>query len=244
MAINKITAREIAENAVEGNLPDRPSQESLYAERGMTAAEVKAAYDRLPKLIADRFNALVDAIGCEASDDGIAASILTGITEGHTLNRLFLDILSGAFADYLSIDGERTLREALLSIPDPLPALTEEDDGKLLTAEGGAWVAKEPTRVKTVLSSPLLALSESVVSVTNGDSAADRYCFYKDGVLLAESVTGSVDLASLGLTDGVYAINARAIPTNAETHEESCFGNTLVYIVGEINLPYAEGVSF
>ncbi|MBQ2686970.1 MAG: hypothetical protein IJF55_04460, partial [Clostridia bacterium] len=43
-------------------LADRPSSASLYGSGGLTPKEVKAAYDKLPKLIANHYNALIDAV--------------------------------------------------------------------------------------------------------------------------------------------------------------------------------------
>lgn len=253
MAIKEITKEEIARNQIEGNLPDRPSQATLYGGKVMTPAEVKAAHDKLPKLIAERFNALITAIRLQG-EDSLAAEILTGIRAGHTLSDLFGDITDGGFASYLKV-GEKTLADfyerflgtlsligegapteetaaergtaylqvtegkireiyycdsdgapylwrryvpqsdyyipsvkdgvlsftptdpdmpalpdadidplpevtdadegkvltaeggawkpKALEIPDPLPAITEEDEGKVLTAEGGAWLPKD-----------------------------------------------------------------------------------------------------
>lgn len=128
-----MTYRRISEDAirlaqVEGNLPNKPNQSTIYGGRAMNAAEVKASFDRLPKLIIEYFNAFVDAV-----PEGISGDILTGIAEGHTLKDLFGDIESSALARYLKVDGDTTLSrfyEDVVSrvtvISDRVPTEAEE----------------------------------------------------------------------------------------------------------------------
>lgn len=105
--IKPISNEEVAKNQIEGNLPDKPSQATLYGGKVLTPQEIKAWYDRLPKLIVDYYNNLIKAIpGIEEgkiSDNSLAAQILTGIREGHSLKNLLEDITSGALADYLKV---------------------------------------------------------------------------------------------------------------------------------------------
>lgn len=118
--IKTISENEVKAAQVQGNLPDRPSQPSLYGARIMSAEEVKEAYDRLPKLIVGYYNALVESIGGmtggELDKESLAGKILTGIREGHTLRELFCDVTNGQFADYLMLDDEMTLSEFYRSI--------------------------------------------------------------------------------------------------------------------------------
>lgn len=60
--IKKISQEEISRNQVEGNLPDKPSQAPLYGGRTLTPEEIKGFFDKLPKLIAERYNELVAAV--------------------------------------------------------------------------------------------------------------------------------------------------------------------------------------
>ena len=56
MPVNKIDQSSIKNASVENSLADRPSSASLYGSGGLTPKEIKAAYDKLPKLIADHYN--------------------------------------------------------------------------------------------------------------------------------------------------------------------------------------------
>ena len=93
----------------------------------MTATQLRAAFDRLPILLADRLNALIDAMGLYAEEEEkhtVASLIATGLEEGHSLEQLFAEVESGVLAHRLSVDGERTLREVIaalegaISLPD------------------------------------------------------------------------------------------------------------------------------
>ena len=74
---------------------------------GYTAAEMKSAFDRLPILLAERYNSLLE--DAEALGEGsLAASIPTGISEEHTLANLFSDVKNGNLASHLTV-GEESL---------------------------------------------------------------------------------------------------------------------------------------
>ena len=124
MSIRKITDEEIRNAQIEGNLPNRPTQKSLYPDNTLTAEEVKAAFDKLPKLIAARYNEVVSLILGE-NGQTIQDKIHTGIREGHTLKDLFQDIINGNF-----------------SFGNGLPYISEEDNDKILMVENGKWIAK------------------------------------------------------------------------------------------------------
>lgn len=123
MAIRDITKEEIARNQIEGNLPDRPSQMTLYGGKVMTPAEVKAAHDKLPKLVAERFNELIAAIRTQG-EGSLADEILTGIREGYSLADMFKDIVSGSFASYLTV-GEGSLNSFFVSFLGTVPLVGE-----------------------------------------------------------------------------------------------------------------------
>ena len=91
------------------SLPSRPTAPSSFGGRGYTASQMKAAFDRLPLFIIERFNSLLDDIRAEG-EGSLASDIPTGIEEGHTLDELFADILNGRLAGYLSL-GEGSLAE-------------------------------------------------------------------------------------------------------------------------------------
>ena len=104
MQTRKIIGEDIADISV-SSLPTRPTSDYLYGGEGYSSAQMKAAFDRLPLYIIEAFNRLIDDIVNEG-DDSLAASIPTGISEGHTLYTLFRDIKNGSFASYITIDGE------------------------------------------------------------------------------------------------------------------------------------------
>lgn len=102
MNIRSITEEEVRERWVQ-RLSDTPNRRGRFGTAGMTAAEMKAAYDALPLLIVGRFNALVDAILT-----GEINAILPA-TEDESLADLLAGIRSGRFAELLTVDGTRTL---------------------------------------------------------------------------------------------------------------------------------------
>lgn len=108
MNTKKIIADDIEDLRV-SSLPSRPTAPTSFGGRGYTASQMKAAFDRLPLFIIERFNSLIDDVGTEG-DGSLAADIPTGISEGHTLAALFADVLSGEMAKYLSL-GEKSVRE-------------------------------------------------------------------------------------------------------------------------------------
>lgn len=113
MITEKITDSEIADLRV-ASLPTRPNAPSAFGGRGYSAEQMKTAFDRLPMLIAERLNSLIDDIAAEP-ESSVSAAILTGISETHTLARLFSDITDGSFATYMRV-GDYTLEELLKTL--------------------------------------------------------------------------------------------------------------------------------
>ena len=125
MKTTKITESELAAKGVT-SLPTRPNAPTAFGGTGLTAAELKAAFDALPILIAERLNLLIDDISAEHGA-GITSLIRTGIDTSHTLKELLDDIKGGAFITYLRApDG---------SVADYLLSL-REDVNKLANALG------------------------------------------------------------------------------------------------------------
>lgn len=93
------------------SLPTRPTAPTSFGGKGYTSAEMKAAFDKLPLYIVERFNELIELIVGEG-EESITESIPTGIKEGHTLRNLLDDIKSGEFSSYLNVYGN-TLVERL-----------------------------------------------------------------------------------------------------------------------------------
>ena len=108
MNTKKIFADDIEDLKV-SSLPSRPTAPTSFGGRGYTASQMKAAFDRLPLFIIERFNSLIDDVSTEG-EGSLAADIPTGISDGHTLAALFADLCDGELAKYLSL-GELTLRE-------------------------------------------------------------------------------------------------------------------------------------
>ena len=61
MKINKITNSEFEEGSV-SSLPIRPNRMSKYGEGGMSAEELKAAFDKNTELLREKINSLIDAL--------------------------------------------------------------------------------------------------------------------------------------------------------------------------------------
>jgi hypothetical protein len=122
MNTSKILDSEISGLKV-ASLPTRPTAPQNFGGKGYTAAQMKAAFDKLPLFIIDRFNMLLDDI-VSNENNSLAAAIPTGISEGHTLRSLFLDILAGEFAKYLSV-GEESLSDMKERIGEALQSIFE-----------------------------------------------------------------------------------------------------------------------
>ncbi|MBQ7387362.1 MAG: hypothetical protein IJW03_04255 [Clostridia bacterium] len=105
------------------SLPTHPTAPEGLGGKGYTSADMKAAFDKLPLFIIERFNALIDDIE-SFGEDCAAASIPTGIEEGHTLFKLFSDVKDGNFAAYLTV-GEVTLLTKLSELEAKISALEE-----------------------------------------------------------------------------------------------------------------------
>ena len=84
------------------SLPTKPTAPRSTGGMGYGAKEMKAAFDRLPLYIIDRFNDLVEDI-LALGDDSLCGAIMTGIKDNHTLSRLFADVKSGELASYLTV---------------------------------------------------------------------------------------------------------------------------------------------
>ncbi len=102
------------------SLPTYPNAEAKYGGVGYSGAEMKAAFDRLPLFIISRLNSLLDDISAQSG--GVSSEIKTGISDRHTLENLFSDIKSGAFASYLELF-EMPLAEHISRIYERLEAL-------------------------------------------------------------------------------------------------------------------------
>ena len=110
MNTKKITSAEITPIAI-SSLPTRPTASTAFGGKGYTAAEMKAAFDKLPLLVIERFNSLLDEI--ERTDGSFSESIPTGLGEGQSLGTMFKDIRNGNFAGYIKVFGRSLIAELL-----------------------------------------------------------------------------------------------------------------------------------
>ena len=104
MNAKKILNSEIAKLKV-SSLPSRPTAPTSFGGKGYTTSQMKEAFDKLPLFIVERFNTLLEDIA--STDEGsLAAAMLTGISENHTLRDLFGDITDGELIEYLWLGSE------------------------------------------------------------------------------------------------------------------------------------------
>lgn len=133
MAIKQITQEQVNASTVTKNMPDRPSQTSVYGQRGMTPYEIKAIYDKLPLLIVEYYNGLVESIpgvsGGVLQEGSLAGKMLTGISPGHSLKDLLGDIRSGLFPTYLTVEGDSTLADFCERITDRMTVVSAAPPG-------------------------------------------------------------------------------------------------------------------
>lgn len=125
MKATKILESEIKNISV-SSLPSRPTAPISQGGRGYSAAEMKAAFDRLPLFIVQRFNSLIDDIE-SVGEDSLAAAMKTGIKEGQSLRDFLSDVTDGSLAGYLSVGG-KSLETALAEIGERLTRLEEGNE--------------------------------------------------------------------------------------------------------------------
>lgn len=108
------------ENSV-SSLPTHPTAPKAFGGLGYTSAQMKAAFDRLPHLLCDKFNALLDDIAA-TDDTSLAAAMPTGISSGHTLRQLFCDISDGSVLSYIKFE-DTTLAAYIVALRNDVDKL-------------------------------------------------------------------------------------------------------------------------
>ena len=83
MKTTKILTEDISDITV-SSLPTRPTSPVALGGRGYSPSEMKAAFDKLPLYVIERFNSLIDDIRGE-NGGSIADAVKTGITFGSAL---------------------------------------------------------------------------------------------------------------------------------------------------------------
>lgn len=184
MTIRTITEEEVRAHWVQ-RLPDTPNRLGKFGTAGLTAAEMKAAYDALPLLIVRHFNELVTLIAEGELSEAIPAAA------GRSLAAFFGDVTTGELATYLTADGERTLaalaaeldthdhdgRYAILDeagrlVPDQLPSGFGEE--ALAAEEERQKAEEERRRAEEERKRTLSLLSDAVASLAEQESERDR----------------------------------------------------------------------
>ncbi len=120
---SKIIENEEIEQMKISSLPTRPTASSAFGGKGYTAAQMKAAFDRLPLFIIEKFNTLISDIS-DSGENSIANDIKTGIRNNHTLKELCEDITDGTLSSYLCVMGE-PLGDVILSLKNEIEILKE-----------------------------------------------------------------------------------------------------------------------
>ena len=168
MSMQTITERELVENGV-SSLPLTPTASPALGGRDYTPSEVKAAFDRLPRLIAARLNALLGAV----TDGTLLADIPVAFGDG-TLS----------LSELLALLGDHLVNPPA---PDSAPA---SESGNTVTS-GGVYTALAALR-EDVLSAAKTATDRALrAQKLNYDAAT--------GVLSLAAEEGSTafDTASL-----------------------------------------------
>ena len=101
MTTKKITESEIAPLSV-ASLPTRPTAPTAFGGKGLTSAEMKAAFDKLPLLAIERLNELIDDINTGRITEAIPSF---GTNRVETLAELMYGIGNGDFANELTVFG-------------------------------------------------------------------------------------------------------------------------------------------
>jgi hemerythrin-like domain-containing protein len=132
----KITADEFEKVSI-ARMATHPNSSTAYGESKLSAADLKKRFDAQGKLFCKKFNEFLAMIPGGGEGDSLAAHILTGIEENHTLKDMFADIVAkgGVFASYLSV-GDQSLLQKLAALESA--DLTLAEKLHLLEEEGEA----------------------------------------------------------------------------------------------------------
>ena len=122
MTATKILNEEIEDLKI-SSLPTQPTSPKGLGGLGYSSRDMKAAFDKLPLFIIERYNALIEAIGT-VGEGSLADAIPTGISDGQTLATLMDDMKNGNFAAYLPV-ADTTLEEAILYVLNEIEGLIE-----------------------------------------------------------------------------------------------------------------------
>ena len=176
----KIKEADIADLKV-SSLPSRPTAPKAFGGCGYTATEMKAAFDRLPLYIIEKFNSLIDCL-ITNGEGSLAQQVPSGISPGHTLSDMLSDILTGAFAAYLSVSGA--------SLSDTLSAMSDKDEESLaLIATQNAKLNAQNLKI----TNHKAALDEATDRIT---AAEERITANESGVSALQTRVSSLESAA------------------------------------------------
>lgn len=112
-----ITKDEISDMLI-SSLPTKPTTPTFFGGKGYSAEDMKAAFDKLPLFILEKYNELIEAI-LATGDGSLASAIKTGFSDTHTLSELFADIEDGSFPSYVKFL-DASLSEYLLDLREDI----------------------------------------------------------------------------------------------------------------------------
>lgn len=101
MKTKKITELEMEPLRI-ASLPTRPTADTSFGGKGYSSTQMKEAFDKLPELIAERVNSLLDDISC----GDVADDIPTDNPTVSTLRALFDGIENGDLIAAIKMSGE------------------------------------------------------------------------------------------------------------------------------------------
>ena len=114
MAEKEISLKKIPESFVKANgirsLADRPNQVSLFGGKGgLSAQELKAAFDKVSEEIIKRVNSMIDLLSPEINGENIRVESIATSDETMTVNELAKCIASGLFMHFVPISTEMSI---------------------------------------------------------------------------------------------------------------------------------------
>ena len=211
----KITEEEIERDGVSA-LRNTPNRGSHFGTNNLSASDLKARFDKLPKLIIERFNELLGALA-----EGKVEFSVEGIP---SLSALATSIRDGALGAILTVapGEERTLAELAIDLDTLSKALETANDTLAAKAEGEALEAVEEDLRRALLSLETKA-EESAVQNTI-DALSKRVASKVEGSTLTE-VVASIDAELTALKNSLYKkANASDVNTALSRMESSLAG--------------------
>ncbi len=211
----KITEEEIERNGVSA-LRNTPNRGTHFGTNDLSASDLKARFDQLPKLIIKRFNELLGALA-----EGKVEFSVEGIP---SLSALATSIRDGALGAILTVapGEERTLAELAIDLDTLSTALEEANTTLAEKAEQKALEAFEADLRRALLSLETKAEESAVQNAV--DSLSKRVASKVEGSTLTE-VVASIEAELTALQNSLYKkANASDVNTALSRMESSLAG--------------------